>query len=384
MKILDYKFKNIPLAIFGIILIAIALLGFFSSILLNSHFLGLGKIGNIALGAIGYAITGISTGNKKFISEVKAITYIILTVLLIKVTILEAYIVPTGSMENTIMTGDFLIGSRYVFGIRTPDWLGIPYTDIGFFIPYFQLPEFKIPKKGDVLIFKYPRDKYVKYVKRCVAGPGDTVVIEEKKLYVNNEEIPMWENGKFLSPSIDKKYKQPDIFLSSDVNINRDNLGPVYVPKKGDVFQIHEDTDWKYLLPILLMEGHAATLENKDKIFHFTLQEPNEIFRRKGDERVYEKYHPYGNLITPWNSSFKKQHLEYLRINGAPANQMKEYVITQNYYWAMGDNRDDSLDSRYWGFVPENFILGEALFAYFSIDLNTWSPRWERIGTVIK
>ena len=90
----------------------------------------------------------------KIKSEAKAILYIILTVLLIKVTVVEAYIVPTGSMENTIMTGDFLVGSRFVYGMRTPDWLGIPYTDIGFFIPYFKFPAFKIPKVGDVLIFK--------------------------------------------------------------------------------------------------------------------------------------------------------------------------------------------------------------------------------------
>ena len=74
---------------------------------------------------------------KSIISEAKAILWIILSVLLIKVTILEAYIVPTGSMENTIMTGDFLIGSRYVYGMRTPDWLGIPYTDIGFYYQMF-------------------------------------------------------------------------------------------------------------------------------------------------------------------------------------------------------------------------------------------------------
>ena len=384
MKIFDFKFKNIPLAIIGVLIIATATVGFLSSLLFDSHILGMGKIGHIVLGAIGYAIAGISTGNKKFTLEVIAIINIILTVLLIKVTILEAYIVPTGSMENTIMTGDFLIGSRYVYGIRTPDWLGIPYTDIGIFIPYYKLPEFKIPKKGDVLIFKYPRDKYVKYVKRCVGGPGDTVRIQEKKLYVNDTEVPMWKKGKFLSPSIDKKYKQPDIFLSSDVNINRDHLGPIYIPKKGDIFQIHDNTDWKYLLPILLMEGNVATLEDGNKTIHFTLQDPNEIYRRKGDEKIYEKYHPYGSLITPWNKSFNREHIQFLKINNIPANQMKEYEVTQNYYWAMGDNRDDSLDSRYWGFVPENFILGEALFSYFSIDLKTWSPRWDRIGKVIQ
>ena len=325
---------------------------------------------------------------KSIISEAKAILWIILSVLLIKVTILEAYIVPTGSMENTIMTGDFLIGSRYVYGMRTPDWLGIPYTDIGFFIPYYKFPEFKIPKVGDVLIFKYPRDKYVKYVKRCVAGPGDTLKIVDKALYVNSQKIPMWEHGKFLGPTIDKKYNQPDIFLSSDINVNRDYLGPIYVPKKGDIFSVHEETNWKYLLPILLMEGNTATLENNGKSYHFTLQDPNEIFRRKGKEAVFDEYfseyNQNGKLITPWNPAFKNAHFKYLMINGEPASSMNEYKLKQNYYWAMGDNRDDSLDSRYWGFVPENFILGEALFTYFSLNLNTWIPRWDRIGTVLK
>ena len=306
---------------------------------------------------------------KSIITEAKAILWIILSVLLIKVTILEAYIVPTGSMENTIMTGDFLIGSRYVYGMRTPDWLGIPYTDIGFFIPYYKFPEFKIPKVGDVLIFKYPRDKYVKYVKRCVAGPGDTLKIVDKALYVNSQKIPMWEHGKFLGPTIDKKYNQPDIFLSSDINVNRDHLGPIYVPKKGDVFSIHEETNWKYLLPLLLMEGNTATLENNGKSYHFTLQDPNEIFRRKGKEAVFDEYfseyNQNGKLITLGIQPLKNAHFKYLMINGEPASLMNEYKLKQNYYWAMGDNRDDSLDSRYWGFVPENFILGEALLRTF-------------------
>ena len=99
---------------------------------------------------------------KKLIAELRAIVIIVIIVLTVKVTLLETYIVPTGSMENTIMTGDFLIGSRFVYGMRTPDWIGIPYTDIGFTIPYIKFPEFKIQKKNDVLIFKYPRDKICK------------------------------------------------------------------------------------------------------------------------------------------------------------------------------------------------------------------------------
>tara|TARA_B100001250_G_C19814254_1_gene797366 strand:- start:4263 stop:5237 length:975 start_codon:yes stop_codon:yes gene_type:complete len=321
---------------------------------------------------------------RKLISETKAIVFIVLTVLLVKVTVLEAYIVPTGSMENTIMTGDFLIGSRFVYGMRTPDWIGIPYTDIGFFIPYIKFPEFKIPATGDVLIFKYPRDKYVKYVKRCVAGPGDSLLVKEKKLYVNGVEIPMWENGKYLTAPMQNNYRQADIFLSSVNNINKDNIGPIYVPKSGDVFQIDEKTNWRFLLPIILMEGHTATLNNNEVEYEFTLQDANELFRRKGKENVYENYFPKGTLLTPWSKAIKDKDFQFLVIDGIPASEWIEFKLSQNYYWAMGDNRDNSLDSRYWGYIPENNILGEALFTYFSLDLQSWIPRWDRIGTVLR
>ena len=321
---------------------------------------------------------------RKLISETKAIVFIVLTVLLVKVTVLEAYIVPTGSMENTIMTGDFLIGSRFVYGMRTPDWIGIPYTDIGFFIPYIKFPEFKIPTTGDVLIFKYPRDKYVKYVKRCVAGPGDTLLVQEKKLYVNGVEVPMWKNGKYLTAPMQKNFRQSDIFLSSETNINKDNIGPIYVPKSGDVFQIHEETNWRFLLPIILMEEHTAILENNEVEYEFTLQDPNELFRRKGKDDVYENYFPKGPLLTPWSKAIKDEDFQFLVIDGIPASDWTEYKVSQNYYWAMGDNRDNSLDSRYWGYIPENNILGEALFTYFSLDLDSWTPRWDRIGTVLR
>lgn len=322
---------------------------------------------------------------KKVINEIKAIIWIVLSVLLIKVTVLEAYIVPTGSMENTIMTGDFLIGSRFVYGMRTPDWLGIPYTDIGFSIPYYKFPSFKNPAVGDVLIFKYPRDRYVKYVKRCVAGPGDTIKIENKELFVNGDKIPMWENGKFILPKpIPKSYAQKDIFLNSEININKDNMGPIYIPKKGDIIPIDSNLDWRYLLPILIMEGNKAVLKDKDVVLEFTLQDQYEIGRRKESDKIFNKYYPKGNLITPWSSSLVQKHFDFLFINGISIKEISEYEIKQNYYWAMGDNRDDSLDSRYWGFVPENFILGEAVFSYFSLNLKTWFPRWDRVGKSIR
>ena len=194
----------------------------------------------------------------------------------------------------------------------------------------------------------------------------------------------MWENAKYLTAPMQKIYKQPDIFLSSDNNINRDNLGPIYVPKKGDKYSINSETNWRLLLTLMIMEGNQATLKNGEVEYTFTLQDPSEIYRRKGKQSVYDDYFPNGNLITPWSKAIKEEHFNFLLVNGKPVNEITEYVLTQNYYWAMGDNRDDSLDSRYWGFIPENNILGEALFTYFSIDLDSWKPRWERIITILR
>ena len=92
----------------------------------------------------------------KIYKEFRSLTILVIIAFLLKATLVEAYIVPTGSMENTIMTGDFLIGSRFVYGMRTPDWVGIPYTDIGFDVPYIVFPKFREAEQGDIIIFKYP------------------------------------------------------------------------------------------------------------------------------------------------------------------------------------------------------------------------------------
>lgn len=320
--------------------------------------------------------------SKNIMREVKSWGTLIVIALLLKVTIIEAYIVPTGSMENTIMTGDFLVGNRFVYGMRTPDWIGIPYTDIGFSVPYIRFPEFKKPKQGDVLIFKYPRDTFYKYVKRCIATPGDSLEILARRVIVNGIEYPLSANGKFQGQMLPSDYQQPDLFRPEQGN--KDYFKTIRVPKAGDTIQINEHTDWWFVLPIIMMDGHRATLESNEVEYTFTLADPHDKFRRKDDEAVYLDYFPNGSLITPWSSSIKKEDFNFLYIDGNPASELNTYTVVQDYYWAMGDNRDDSLDSRYWGFVPESYILGEALFIYFSLNLDTWVPRFDRIFTMIE
>jgi len=315
----------------------------------------------------------------KVIREIWSLFILVIIVLTLKVTIFELYIVPTGSMENTIMTGDFLAGNRFVFGMRTPDWIGIPYTDIGFEVPSIKFPSFREPKRGDVIIFKFPRDVRQKYVKRCVAEPGDVIEVRDKLIYLNNEPYPLPENGKFITSTLSESFKQNDIFLAKQGN--KDQFKKLRVPKKGDIINVSPDNA-SLLLHLMLLDGHEITLHKGKDVYSFTMVSPDELYRRKGKTEVYEPYFPDGNLLVPWSiDNIPKGNLF---IDDKPISDIKEYVVEKDYYWAMGDNRDDSLDSRFWGFVPRDYILGEALFSYFSLDLKSWIPRFNRIGTIIQ
>ena len=319
--------------------------------------------------------------NKKIsriIAEIRSLFILVIIVLTLKVTIFELYIVPTGSMENEIMTGDFLAGNRFVYGMRTPEWIGIPYTDYGFYIPSIKFPSFKEPKRGDVIIFKFPRDVKQKYVKRCVAEPGDTLEIIDKVIYINNEPYPLPLNGKFVMSTLSKSFFQQDIFLG---NLgNKDHFNKIRMPKKGDQIKFSSENA-QLLLHIMLLDGHELSLENNTKKYSFTMTSPDELFRRKSNYSVYKPYYPEGSLLVPWAKNMPKGRL---LIDGKQLKNIEFYEVENDYYWAMGDNRDDSLDSRYWGFVPRSHIIGEALFSYFSLDLNTWIPRFDRIGTIIQ
>ena len=178
----------------------------------------------------------------KILEEIRSLFILVVIVLTLKVTIFELYIVPTGSMENTIMTGDFLAGNRFVYGMRTPEWIGIPYTDLGIYVPSLKLPSFKEPKKGDIIIFKFPRDIKQKYVKRCVAEPGDVLEIIDKTLFINGQPQVLPENGKFIMSTLSESFLQQDIFLG-DLG-NKDHFKAFRMPQKGDSI--------KYLINILL------------------------------------------------------------------------------------------------------------------------------------
>ena len=265
----------------------------------------------------------VRTQLQKFLDFWKNLLYAAIAALLIKTFLIETSRVPTGSMEQTIMVGDFLFVNKFVYGSSSPR--NIPFTNVT--LPYFQLPAISEPEKGDIIVFEYPGDRDVlqpteilNYVKRCVGEPGDTIEIKNKVVYINGKELHKPTHIQYLMPNIlPKSYTRADIFPEGS-GWNKDQYGPLVIPKKGDVVKL-----------------------NKENIFI------------------------YKTLI---NRNFNKDVVSInngkIYIDGKIA---EEYEIPQDYYFAMGDNRDDSADSRYWGFVPREKIIGEALMIYWS-----WNP----------
>lgn len=259
-------------------------------------------------------------------SAFRGLLHIIVSVLILRATVIEAYNVPTGSMETTIRIGDFIIGNKFIYGIRTPDWIGIPWTNFGFSVPYYRLPGFEQPKTGDVVIFRYPNDKWpaskigpldpsLNYIKRCIAGPGQTLQIIEKDIFIDGVEFPLPEHGRASKLNLyDDEYQERMIFPRGIGN--RDHFGPLHVPAAGDTLVFNRD-NLDLAVNVISLEGHE---------------------------------------VSPGSGG-------QLKIDGVSVDS---YICEQNHFFMMGDNRDNSHDSRYWGLVPESNIIGEAILTYLS------------------
>ncbi len=259
-------------------------------------------------------------------SAFRGLLHIVVSVLILKAAVIEAYNVPTGSMETTIKIGDFIMGNKFIYGIRTPDWIGIPWTNFGFSVPDYRLPGFEQPKTGDVVIFRYPNDKWpgiqigphdpsLSYVKRCIAGPGQTLQIIAKDVFVDGVQFDLPEHGSASTLNLyDEEYEEGAIFPRGVGN--RDYFGPVHIPAKGDTL-LFSKVNLDLSVNVISLEGHQV--------------EP----------------------------SISGQ----LKIDGETSDH---YVCEQNHYFMMGDNRDNSHDSRYWGLVPESNIIGEAILTWLS------------------
>jgi len=196
----------------------------------------------------------------------EAIVVAVILALIIRTFIIQAFKIPSGSMEDTLLIGDHLLVSKFSYGIP------IPFTDT-------RLLELQHPERGDIIVFEFPKDRNKSYferrdfIKRVIGTPGDTIAVRNKTVYVNGKP--------FVIPA--------------EVHKESTTVGPQYGPRD-------------FMEPVTVPEGH---------------------------------------------------------------------------YFVMGDNRDRSYDSRFWGFVPMENIKGKAFIKYWSWDSNENMPRWNRIGRLI-
>jgi signal peptidase I len=290
----------------------------------------------------------------------------LLIALAIRAVIIYPFRIPTGSMEDTLLVGDFLLANKFTYGIRSPDWIGIPYTKIGFKIPFFRTPGFRKPQKGDVVIFKWPRDITLNYIKRCVGVSGDTIVVRDKHLFVNGKAFPDAPKSKFIYDLRPAGFEEYDIYPPRAGN--RDNYGPVRVPAPGDTFRFtgSNRSRWFERLQVILYEG-------------------NRILALYGGEKIPLTLDNLGQ----WPAAIQKLAPAEILVNGKPLDA-GVYTVKGRHYFMMGDNRDNSLDSRYWGYLPERLVVGEALVIYWSWDSDVplyrliKKIRWGRLLNLIR
>lgn len=259
---------------------------------------------------------------KEFISS---LLFALIAALIIITFIVQNTRIPTGSMENTILVGDFVLVNKFIYGSSSPRF--IPFTNIP--LPHFILPAFREPRRKDVVVFEYPGEKDqmhaddwgVNYVKRCIGLPGDTVQIINKIVYVNRKPIWIPTHIYYSRSYIKSPGEVNEEIFPKGMHWNVDNYGPIIVPKKG----------------------YTIKLTNSNI----------EMWRTIIDRE-------YGERVVKINNGA-------ITIQG---RQIHSYTFTKDYYFMMGDNRDDSWDSRFWGFVPRDAIVGEAFIILFSWDRN--------------
>ena len=352
----------------------------------------------------------------KTVEWIDALIFAVIAATLIRMFFFEAYTIPTSSMEKSMLVGDYLFVSKLSYGPKLPNTpLSIPFThhtlpftrqtksySEAIKWPYKRIAGTGEIKRDDIIVFNFPAgdtvisgwenpdyyyqirnrarayqamspelsyskavqlarnslhkefeiiarpvDKRENYIKRGVGMPGDTLEIRHGQLYVNgkmsdNPEKLQYKYKVITNGTSINRIKLRDLGMDADPDIvpfdpehypwNVDNFGPLYIPKKGDVVELNLKT-----LPLYsrIIEGY----------------EGNEL--KVVDSLIY--------------------------VNGKVVDR---YEFKMDYYWMMGDNRHCSSDSRYWGFVPEDHIVGKAYFIWLSLDKdqNLWNKiRWNRM-----
>ncbi|MBL6646976.1 MAG: signal peptidase I [Flavobacteriaceae bacterium] len=389
---------------------------------------------------------------------------------------IQPYIIPTGSLEKTLLTGDFLFVSKYHYGARVPQTVvSFPMvhdTIIGTGVrsylkkpqlPYLRFPKLQEIKRNEIVVFSWPADtvrqffvkeagvekpidKKSNYVKRCVGLPGDTLEIIDGIIHINGSKTQLPDRAKPLYGYT--AYKKTGISSRalirdgiSDImrtfrinNINQERFNAI----RPFILNVSSNQPENFTvitggkgLPtdVILQYGISASeLMETKKSLYLTLAEANalqktvgfdSLVRQINNRKTYNtNFFPndvrynwnednFGPIVLPktgatvkLNNSnialYKKIIRDYenksLIINNGQfiigGQEATSYTFEKDYFWMMGDNRHRSEDSRFWGFVPDDHIVGKPIFIWMSIDgindgIRNMKVRWDRVFTTV-
>ena len=356
---------------------------------------------------------------KKKKSEVRswidAIGFAVIAATLLRTFLIEAYTIPTSSMEKSMLIGDFLFVSKVAYGPR------VPMTPIAFPLVHHTMPigngksyteAVKLPyhrmkglgeiKRNDCVVFNWPAetlgrpvDKKENYVKRCVGVPGDKIELIDAQLMVNDapQEEPegmkkQWHynvstKGTGLNPNI--LYEKYDI-TEGGYGRNKNEYNLTLTNESRDAIQ--NFTNVTSVKRQYEKGGiYADYIFPHDKNFKWNVDNFGPITVPAAGETVSittENLSIYKDIIERYENNKLEVVAGEIYINDKVATT---YTFAMDYFWMMGDNRHNSADSRFWGFVPENHIVGKALFVWMSWDKNAKGLnkiRWNRLFSSVK
>lgn len=318
--------------------------------------------------------------------------------LIVRTLIFDLFKIPTPSMEKNLLVGDHLFVSKLHYGTRTPITLGIPFTKIhlkGMTLPHTRLPGFSEVKRNDAVVFNWPDDvgfpidRKQHYIKRVIGLPGETIEVRDKVVYIDGNPIE-------LLPKMQQWYA----VTKKDVRFRLNgpallNLGVEYreagsTPEEVRIIATPEAAaeirNWpgiESVVPAVEPPNPSLTLYPAGRDHSPDNYSPTRIPAKDVSfDLTAENWPIYEPVIRRYEN-----HTTELRadgtflIDGAPATS---YTFTQNYYFMMGDNRNNSEDSRFWGFVPMDHIVGKAVMIYFSWDGDKGLPRFKRMFSFVK
>ena len=357
-----------------------------------------------------------------------SLIFAIVAATLIRWATFEAYTSPSPSMEASLLVGDYLFVSKLHYGPITPQTpLQVPlthqtlwgtglksYSDL-IQLPTYRLPGFSEIKRNDVVVFhvphesQYPADLRTNYIKRCVAVSGDTLEIRDGQVFLN---------GK---PGVTPPGLQTTYFMQVD-NPNDEVLaalraqGVVEYDQPNGSPQAVADADGKFGYAISCTKAAADYFKKQPYVRSMEIIQPSvqlfpdvADFHNSGAMSATPRnwsLDNYGALpipkkgqtiaLTPGNAAIyfkivaRYEHNEGVTWKDGMIYQngkmLTSYTVKQNYYMMMGDNRHNSEDSRFWGFVPEDHVVGKAVLIWLSIDPNGdfWHKiRWSRLFNII-